>query len=31
MSATLNRDGVNTIAALRDCDVDDWAAKAIPT
>jgi dihydroorotate dehydrogenase len=30
MSATLKRDGVSTIAALRDCDVDDWATKAIP-
>ena len=30
MSRALKRDHVNTIAALRDCDVDDWAKKAIP-
>ena len=30
MSATLKRDSISTIAALRDCDVDDWATKAIP-
>jgi dihydroorotate dehydrogenase len=30
MSASMKRDGVSTIAALRDCDVDIWAAKEIP-
>ncbi|HMF68535.1 MAG TPA: dihydroorotate dehydrogenase (quinone), partial [Phyllobacterium sp.] len=30
MSRALKRDHVSTIAALRDCDVDDWATKAIP-
>lgn len=30
LSATLMRDRITTIAALRDCDVSDWAMKPIP-
>lgn len=30
LSAALMRDSITTIAALRDCDVADWAAKPIP-
>ena len=30
MSATLKRDGVGNISALRDRDLADWAAKDIP-
>jgi len=30
MSAALKRDRITTIAALRDCDVTEWAAESIP-
>ncbi|ATU92781.1 quinone-dependent dihydroorotate dehydrogenase [Phyllobacterium zundukense] len=30
LSAALKRDGVTTIAALRDCDMASWAGRAIP-
>jgi dihydroorotate dehydrogenase len=30
MSAALKRDGISTIAALRDCDVAEWAGRANP-
>lgn len=30
LSMALKRDGITTIAALRDCDVSNWAGKAIP-
>jgi dihydroorotate dehydrogenase len=30
LSAAMKRDGISTIAALRDCDVADWAGRVIP-